>query len=72
MISHSHLKLLFHKLNNKACSVLGHIDLININELPTKVKPSFEVIKKNLEEVRSILNEINFGGFWDEENDDKV
>jgi hypothetical protein len=58
-LNQEELNNLLHKLNNKACSVLGHFETILKKDVPDNLKHSFEVIDRNLKEMRAVLLEIN-------------
>jgi hypothetical protein len=53
------LPKLLHDLNNKACAVLGMFELIDQKLLTPEAINAFLVIKRNLDEMRSILFKIN-------------
>jgi len=53
-------QILLHKLNNKACAIIGRIDIIEpINDLQPDLKSTLETIKKNLNDIHSIILELN-------------
>jgi hypothetical protein len=58
-MNEKNLHTLIHKLNNKACCVIGRIEIIEPLDLPDNLRTAIEIIKKSTNDMRSILLEIN-------------
>lgn len=52
-------RFLLHALNNKATSVLGHVELINEKTLSIENREYLTIAKKCLIEMRNLIIEIN-------------